>query len=48
MQLCDADEAKRAIADASAPGVSFRVALPTYSYLAGFSADGIIPAIRNR
>ena len=40
MNLCDPDEARRAVAVASRLGAPFRVALPTYSYLAGFSADG--------
>jgi hypothetical protein len=40
MNLCDAAEARAAIAQAAKIGIPFRVALPTYSYLAGFSADG--------
>jgi len=40
MQLCDADESRRAVIDALASGVKFRLALPTYSYLAGFSSSG--------
>lgn len=40
MNLCDADEARAAVAEAGKIGIPFRVALPTYSYLAGFSADG--------
>ena len=40
MTLCDAGEARRAVADAARIGVPFRVALPTYTYLAAFSAEG--------
>jgi hypothetical protein len=40
MNLCDTDEAKSAVAEAGKIGVPFRVAVPTYSYLAGFSPDG--------
>jgi hypothetical protein len=40
MTLCDPDEARQCVAEAGKIGVSFRVALPTYSYLAGFSPDG--------
>jgi hypothetical protein len=40
MTLCDPDEARRAVLDAAKIGVPFRVALPTYSYLAGFSPEG--------
>ena len=38
--ICDADEARRAVGHASEIGVPFRVALPTYTYLAGFSSSG--------
>jgi len=40
MNLCDADEARTAVAVAGSFGVPFRVALPTYSYLAAFSPGG--------
>ncbi len=40
MALCDAAEAERAVALADRLGVPFRVALPTYSYAAGFAPDG--------
>jgi len=40
MTLCDAAEARAAVERAARIGVPFRVALPTYSYLAGFSLQG--------
>ena len=42
MTLCDADEARRAVIAADRFGVPFRVALPTYSYVAGFTAAGAL------
>jgi len=38
--LCDPAAARRAVARAGELGVPFRVALPTYSYLVAFGADG--------
>jgi len=40
LRLCDVAEARRAVADVLPAGVPFRLALPTYSYLAGFSREG--------
>jgi hypothetical protein len=40
LTICEAGEASQAVIDASKIGVPFRVALPTYSYLAAFSAEG--------
>ena len=39
MSICDPVEALAAVNQASQIGVGFRVALPTYSYLAGFSSQ---------
>ena len=38
--LCDPVAAKRAVARAGEIGVPFRVALPTYTYIVAFNADG--------
>ena len=38
--LCDPVAAKRAVARAGEIGVPFRVALPTYTYIVAFGADG--------
>jgi hypothetical protein len=40
LTICDPAEAERAVGQASKIGVPFRVALPTYSYMAAFSAEG--------
>jgi hypothetical protein len=40
MTLCDPDEARAAVERAGKVGVPFRVALPTYGYMAGFSPAG--------
>jgi hypothetical protein len=40
LTICDPAEAERAVELSSKIGVPFRVALPTYSYLAAFNADG--------
>ena len=40
LSLCDADEATRAVERADTFGVPFRVALPTYGYVAGFTPAG--------
>lgn len=40
MNLCDIAEARQYAAQAAKLGVPFRVAFPTYSYMAGFSPDG--------
>jgi hypothetical protein len=40
LTLCDPKKARRAVAQASALGVPFRVALPTYGYLTAFTPDG--------
>ena len=39
LTLCDPQGARRAVAAAAAVGRPFRVALPTYGYLAGFDAE---------
>jgi Protein of unknown function (DUF3142) len=39
-QLCDIALAKKSVAKAGQIGVPFRIALPTYGYLAAFSAEG--------
>jgi hypothetical protein len=40
LTLCDPGAAKQAVAEAVAIGRPFRVALPTYGYLAAFNPDG--------
>jgi hypothetical protein len=42
MTLCDPEESRRYVDEAAGIGVPFRVALPTYGYLAGFSPDGLL------
>lgn len=43
--LCDVGLARRAIARASALGVPFRVALPTYSYAVARNREGLVAAV---
>ena len=40
LQLCDPELAKQAVERCGRLGVPFRVALPTYGYVAGFGKDG--------
>lgn len=45
LTLCDPDAARRAVERAARVGVPFRVALPTYGYLAAFDARGEFVAL---
>jgi hypothetical protein len=45
LTLCDLSAARAAIAKADRLGVPFRIALPTYSYLAAFNPDGSFAAL---